>query len=409
MNLFDSFVLDGVRRTNDGYLAAFARVARTGIQKYKGHELGRPDLGEVRLYRPPEEVFHADALRSFAHRPVTFKHPPVPVTAKNWKKYAGGQTGEDVVRDGEFVRVPMVMMDAALINAYEKDGVRELSFGYSTDIRWTAGITDAGESYDAVQTAIRGNHLAVVPVARGGDKLRIGDANDTMTCPECGAVVSADTDTCPNCGYDFSDDDNLEDGVKPMKLVIDGLSVNVADEQSGSIIEKHITTLSKKLKDQDEEFDQFKKKKKKDDEEVTDAKKMADALTGEVAVLKKQLEDAQVTPEKLDIMVKARAELIDRAKMLVDAKYVFDGKTIETIRKEAVLAKLGDAAKTMNDGAIEGAFIALTAATGKVGAVTQISDALRMRPHSAPMLTDARDQAHEEMVRRQENAWKTPA
>lgn len=195
-----------------------------------------------------------------------------------------------------------------------------------------------------------------------------------------------------------------------MKLVIDGLSVNVADEQSGSIIEKHIATLSKQLKDQDEEFDNFKKKKKKDDEEAADAKKMADALTGEVVVLKKQLEDAQVTPEKLDIMVKARAELIDRAKMLVDAKYVFDGKTLDVIRKDAVLAKLGDTAKTMNDGAIEGAFIALTAATGKtMGAVTQISDALRSRPHSAPMITDARDQAHEEMVKRQENAWKTTA
>ncbi len=160
MILYDNFTVDGVRRTSDGYLAAFARVARTGIQTYKGSELGRPDLERVRVYRPPDEVFNADAMRSFAHRPVTLKHPSVPVTQKNWKKYSGGMTGDEVVRDGEYVRVPMVMMDQALIDAYEKDGVKELSMGYSTDIKWVTGVTDSGEAYDAVQTAIRGNHLA---------------------------------------------------------------------------------------------------------------------------------------------------------------------------------------------------------------------------------------------------------
>src|SRR4051812_99678 len=150
MNLFDAFVLDGVRRTADGYLAAHARVARTGIQEYRGSELGRPDLDRVRVYRSPEEVFSADALKSFAHRPVTLKHPSVPVTAKNWKRYAGGHTGDEVVRDGEYVRVPLVMMDQAIIDAYEKDGIKELSMGYSTDIQWRQGVTDAGEQYDAV-------------------------------------------------------------------------------------------------------------------------------------------------------------------------------------------------------------------------------------------------------------------
>jgi len=377
MELYDSFVMDSVRRTNDGYLAAFARVARTGIQVYKGHELGRPELAEVRLYRPPEEVFSADSLKSFAHRPVTFKHPPVPVTAKNWKKYAGGQTGDDVVRDGEFVRVPMVMMDADLIAAYERDGVKELSMGYSTDIKWTTGITDAGEPYDAVQTAIRGNHLAVVPVARGGDKLRIGDDMDT--------------------------------GEHTMQLVIDGLTVNVADDQSGGIIKKHVASLISQLSEVKDAFEDFKKKKKADDEESEKEKKVKDALVGEVAVLKKQLEDAQVTPEKLDIMVKERGEIIDRAKLLLDNKYVFDGKTLDAIRKDAVQAKLGDSAKDMNDGAIGGAFIALTSSQTKSGAVSQISDAIRSRPHSAPMVTDARDQAYDEMVKRTENAWKTTA
>jgi len=374
MNLFDAFVIDGVRRTADGYLAAFARVARTGIQEYKGHELGRPDMDKVRVYRPPEEVFHEDALRSFAHRPITMNHPSTPVTARNWKKYAGGQTGDQVVRDGEYIRVPMVMMDQALIDAYEKEGIKELSMGYSTDIKWRTGVTDAGEPYDAVQTAIRGNHLAVVPQARGGDQLRIGDS---------------------------------QTGEHEMtKLTLDGLTVNVADDQSAAIIDRHIAKLASQLSEVSDSFEDFKKKKKKEDEEVVDHKKACDAKDGEIAVLKQQLKDSQITPENLDRMVKDRLSVIDAAKTLVDGQYVFDGKTLEMIRKDAVAAKLGDMVATMPLDAINGAFIALTKDVKPNTAASQIGDVLRSRPNQTTYATDAREQAHAKMVQGLQDAWK---
>lgn len=483
MELYDAFTVDGVRRTADGYLAAFARVARTGVQVYRGAELGRPDLDSVRVYRPPEEVFHADALRSFAHRPVTLRHPTQPVNARNWKQHAGGQTGDEVVRDGEFVRVPMVMMDQRLIDAYERDGTRELSMGYSTDIKWRTGVTDAGEPYDAVQTAIRGNHLAVVPIARGGDQLRIGDADlsaagrrsaaksgaampdgsfpiesaedvshavedwgragsspavkshiikraralgaeknlpstwtadamSTKTCPECGAKVSSDATECPECGYDLTDD-NIKDstGDYPMKLTLDGLTVNVADDQSGAIIEKHIASLQKQLADAAADLENFKKKKKEDDEEAAEAKKTNDAKDGEIAVLKKQVADAAITPQVLDALVKARTAVTDRAKVLLGDKYVFADKTVEQIRKDAVLAKLGDAAKDMNDGAIEGAFAALTADAKTIKADAQIAAAIVNRPHTVTGdgAVETRDAAFDGMEKRLQDAWKTPA
>lgn len=209
-NLFDSFLIDGVRRTGDGYLAAYANVARTGVQTYKGKELGRPELGDVKVYRPAAEVFHKDAMRSMAHRPVTLTHPPVSVSAKNWRKYAMGHTGDEVIRDGDHVRVPMVVMDAAAISAIEDGSAKELSMGYSTDLKWKKGRTRSGETYDAVQTAIRANHLAIVPVARGGDALKFGDARvdmeDDDTCPKCGMEVDADADECPYCHEDLTKD-----------------------------------------------------------------------------------------------------------------------------------------------------------------------------------------------------------
>ena len=193
-----------------------------------------------------------------------------------------------------------------------------------------------------------------------------------------------------------------------MRLMLDGATVTLDDDANGNLIAKHIAALSNKLSVVTDAFEDFKKKKKGEEEELEDAKKVKDALTGEVAVLKQQLADATITPEKLDALVKTRSECIDKAKGLVDSKYVFDGKTLETIRRDAVTAKLGAVAKDMNDGAIEGAFAYATLG-GKSGAVSQIGDAIRNRPHSAPMVNDAREQAYEEMIKRDENAWKNVA
>lgn len=174
----DTFLIDRVRRTSDGYLAAVARIARIGIQVYTGDEVGKPELPMVRIFRPADEVFHADSMASFAHRPVTNDHPPVLVDAKNWKQFARGQTGDKVARDGEFVAVPMLVMDGTTINDIES-GKKELSAGYGCELEWTPGVHD-GQEYDAIQRSIRANHVAVVDRARGGADLRITDGAQTM-------------------------------------------------------------------------------------------------------------------------------------------------------------------------------------------------------------------------------------
>lgn len=177
VTLRDAFTVErkDLRKTRDGYLVATPRVARTGIQDYLGSEVGRPDLAKVRVYRPPEEVFSPDSMRSYTHRPMTNDHPPVPVTDKNWKKYAVGHTGDEVFKDGSFLRVPMMLADAASIEDVETGEKVELSNGYSTEIDWTPGTCADGD-YDAVQRNIRSNHIALVKRARGGEKLKFGDS-----------------------------------------------------------------------------------------------------------------------------------------------------------------------------------------------------------------------------------------
>lgn len=67
MNFTDAVTIAGTRRTHDGHLAAEAKAVRTGIQLYRGDEVGKPELSVVRVYRPPESVLADASLQSFTH------------------------------------------------------------------------------------------------------------------------------------------------------------------------------------------------------------------------------------------------------------------------------------------------------------------------------------------------------
>lgn len=372
MFLTDRLSLDGIRKTADGYLVASVRAARTGIQVYTGDEVGRPELATVRVYRPEEEVFHKDALRSYAYRPVTLDHPPVHVSAENWRDYARGQTGGDIARDGEFVSVPLVIMDAAAIKAVE-DGKREVSQGYNCELEWKDGVTPQGEAYDAIQRSMRMNHLAIVSLARGGSNLRIGDDDRK---------------------------DNAMPDIRTRTVMVDGLSVETTDA-GAQAIEK----LTKALADAKGEA-------------ATAVTKLADAAAahktaletkdGQIAALTKQVEDGKLTPQKLDAAVAARAALIADAKKIAGDKLVTDGKTSEDIRRATVAAKLGDdIVKPMSDAAIEGAFVAFAKqdATGGSGN-SELRDALKTQvPPANQSTVDKAYQAHVQSLR---DGYKQP-
>ncbi|PBP34581.1 hypothetical protein CCL11_25690 [Pseudomonas syringae] len=308
----DSIPVSGVRRTADGYLVAEARVARTGIQDYLGTEIdpdnehGLRDKPIVRVYRPESAVFHADAMQSYAYRPMTNGHPGGDgVNSKNWKDVAIGQTGGEVVRDGQFVKVPLVLMDAKAIADYES-GKRELSMGYGAEVVFQDGVTGEGEQYDCYLGPMKMNHLSLEHRARGGEQLRIGD-NKQPT---------------PKGGHDMAD--------SLRKLLVDGISIDVT-EQGAQAIEK----LAKQLNDAASAT-----------KTLTDAHATAIALKdGELAKKDDEitkLKAAVISDADIDKRVTARADLLAKAKTIADADYT--GKTDADIRKAVVIAKLGDAA-----------------------------------------------------------------
>lgn len=79
---------------------------------------------------------------------------------------------------------------------------------------------------------------------------------------------------------------------------------------------------------------------------------------GEIAALTQKVKDAELNPAQLEKLVADRATLVAQAKA-IDGNIVTDGKTEAEIKQAVVAAKLGDAAKDMNEGNIAGAFATL--------------------------------------------------
>lgn len=473
LNLVDRITIDAaaIRMTNDGYMAAMPRISRTGIQLYRGFEVGMRDKAVVRVYRPETEVFHKDALASLAHRPLTNDHPSVPVTADNWKEFSVGQSGGDVARDGEFVRVPMSVMDGKTIKDIQ-NGKKQISVGYSCDLTFQDGVTPDGQAYDAIQTNIRGNHIAFVKAARGGDRLSFGDAANMMPLAiDSAAFAKAAKQICDGlvdkeaspatatafiaADYALGDDakvyvsclnkakqeatDGGDEAVVSaidslLKLVadsptvhrkdpvmktilVDGVSVEFTTDQSAQIVQRALDASAKSLKDANEFAEKLKKEKEekeaKDAATITTLSTTADGLKAENETLKKTVEDGKLTPAKLDQLVADRAVVSGKAKVIMGDKLVVDGKTDSEIRRQVVDFKLADMAKGWSDEQVLISFNTITAdvKAGDSTAVRDARQAFSTQPshhYAHDAASDKRDEAFDKRNTTMGDAWKNP-
>src|SRR5260370_16588772 len=195
-------------------------------------------------------------------------------------------------------------------------------------------------------------------------------------------------------------------------VVVDGVPIQLDDVGAAVIsklVDEGMANKKKMSKAKADEED----KEKEWNGEMDGVKKQLDAANGKIAVLTKQVEDAKLSPEKVGGLVKDGAEIIGRASTILDSNsYAFSGKSAEDIRRATVTSKLGDAVtKNMNDGAIEGAFVALTADNNN-GGTRQLGDSIGRfemsghRPGGSPQ--SIKDAAHADYVKGLTNAWKTP-
>jgi uncharacterized protein len=351
-----------LHQTKDGYLVCMPRIARTGIQEYLGAELGRADMAKVRIYRPEGEVFSKDAVKSLAGKPVTIEHPDHPVTADTWKQDAVGYVGTEILRDGEFIRVPIHLMDAAAVNEV-KGGRAQLSVGYTSEVLWGDGVSPSGEPYHAMQTAIRANHVAITHTARGGPKLRMGDNDRRKT-------------------------------MATKKIMVDGIEVEL-EERDAQLVERRLSTLEKEIGTL----------KATGQTELANATAVTQTKDAEIATLKQQLADATISADKLDALADARAAVKQRAKALFDS-VILDKKTDAEIRRQVVNAKLGDVAKDWNDDMVSASFNTLTI-TGDSGTSNGLNHVVQVIRGNENLGGDQVAVAYNTYSTDLSNRWKT--
>lgn len=325
MRFVDSAIskLGNTRMTSEGYLLAEAFSVRAGIQRYLGAEVGMPERQFVDVYRPPEEVFKRDSVQTFAHAPITVDHPAGGVDSSTWREKAVGEVSTEALRDGERLKLQLIIKDAAAIEQVKSGHRRQLSAGYQCRLENSPGTTADGQTYDLIQRDIKINHLALVERGRAGN-CQIGDS-------AWGVAPIAD-----------SDHRNKEKTMTTKTVVLGNKAVQVVADDAQAV-QDYMAEITAQL---------------------AAVRKADEAKTGEIAALKQQLDEARMTPEKLAKMVADRAIVAAGYKALV-GKDADPLQTDAALQRAAVEVKLGDAAKAMSDEAIAGAFRALTASAPK--------------------------------------------
>ena len=154
----------------EGYFYDNPILTRTGIFVYH-----LEDGSERRELRRPEDVFDPKSLASYEGKPIIITHDAQVIDKDNAHRERVGTILTPGQQDGETVRAKIVIDDPDAVKA---SGLRELSVGYYQDLIMEPGEWN-GEPYDAIQTNIRVNHLALVAVARAGDDARLNmDSQD---------------------------------------------------------------------------------------------------------------------------------------------------------------------------------------------------------------------------------------
>lgn len=297
------------KKLDNGFLQAPAQISRTGIYEYLNQD------GSIRReLRLAEDVFHPDALASFAMMPVTDGHPADGwVTADNAREYQRGTMGESLfpAPDGVHVAGVMMVTDAALVKKILDGTAVEVSCGYTCQVDETPGEWE-GQRYDCRQHTIRGNHVAVLPRGRAGADARIK------------------LDTAGNAVITDSRESGRQDPPGgTVKITIRGITFDVADQVAEA--------LNAERADQKEALDALAVRVVDAEDAAIAAqaeteKQTARADTAEAEVKKEKARaDGAASPEAIEKAVAERTDLMDvarRAGVEVKADTAFDAAAI---------------------------------------------------------------------------------
>lgn len=370
VNRLDVGRLSRARQLPAGGVAVPAFLTRTGVFEY------RDAAGKVtRELRHPKHVFDAASLDTLAHAPVTDLHPPEMVTPANWKAHSiGSVAGQAQKKDDRLVTAELVVNDATAIKRIDAGERKEVSCGYTCDLIEQAGVFN-GQKYDAVQTNIRYNHVALGPEnwgrAGGEVALRLDSASFT--------VMPIDNPR------DHARNDSKERTRMKKRFTVDGVSYEIeCDETSSQALDKLI--------------------------------KRADAvstLTAERDAEKQRADAAEANAKKgvdISAAVNARVELQQSAATVLGAGTKFDGKSNKDILVDVVKTKQPDLAfDKVSEDYLKGRFDSIVADAAKTKS-TEGDPAIRKDCNETKTKThnDRLDKAVEAHDKYINDSWRQP-
>jgi len=384
---YDVAPIDKYEVTPEGYLRAWATIARTGVQNYTDAD------GSVRReYRPEEEVASPESLASFAGKAITLEHPPVLLDSANTRDYQIGFSGSEIVYDDGFVRAVMTVTDKEAIEKIMRGDAKEVSAGYRVSYDPTPGTTNNGEHYDGIQRMISGNHIAVVRRGRAGPQVklhldRLDAADPSLISP-------------------------IEEPSMTAKVNFDGAEFEVSESVALAItkeredakmsyedMKKQYDSMMAKASEMKEEMDAMEKSMQG---KCDAAEGRADALEQELEVAKADLEAAKQV--NIDSLVEERLALVDKARINLDSEFDFAGKNSREIMEAAIKAVRGDSLdlSERSDDYVEAMFDTISEAGPRNDSAT--TDELRKAVASIATPASAPSSYLEKL----QNAWKTP-
>jgi uncharacterized protein len=336
--------------TSQGFVRVDARLTRTGIFTYK------QDGKTLREFRPSEEVFRADSMKSIAGAPVTDLHPietgAAPfVGPENAKALAIGFAGEEVAADGEFVTARLTITDAKAIAALKDGSRKEISLGYTCDVEHTPGVSSSGERYDAVQRNIVVNHIALGPPGwgRGGPEVALRlDSKDAIQIEENGQK-QGENKTVDDTTPDNKDTSATATAGTMTTIMLDGTDFDVSEELKAAILAE----FEKRDGDKD------KSESPSANASASDASSQKlDSLARELARERKLRQDAQ-NPKMIEARVSQRLKLMNQCQSVLGSDVRLDGKTDRELKELVIKSVLPDAnlsskASAHLDGMFEG-------------------------------------------------------
>ena len=287
-------------RLDNGVLRVDAVPTRAGVFAYRN-----ADGTTRRELRLPEEVFHSDSLATLEGAVITLGHPPTGTVTGRVRDLQRGHLGTDVSRDGHLVRASAFVTDSEAQQAAETGKARELSCGYRCDLVDERGQHPVYGAYDAKQTRIRYDHVALLPKGRAGPeaRLHLDSADDAAAVMVLDEEPAADAPpTPPADGGHQQRNDSMDP--KLITIRFDGVDYQIP-EQAAQAVQKVQSRQDEQIASLTQERDEAKKIA-----ETAQAK--ADAAEAAKAELQKRLDEAS-TPSATHAAVKARLELERKA------------------------------------------------------------------------------------------------